>query len=98
MKSFWANTWNFLQLVVKRVKYVIDIQIQDKHERQRKRTEILKNYFLGRITMLEGERDTLREVLDRLPTGVVLVDENKKIILANKSAKTVADQGNAFDH
>ena len=95
MRSFWANTWNFLQLIVKRVKYVIDIQIQDKNA-HRQRTEFLKNYFLGRITMLEDERDTLREVLDRLQTGVVLVDENKKIILANKSAKTVADQGTAL--
>ena len=95
MRSFWANTWNFLQLIVKRVRYVIDIQIQDKNENKQK-AEILKNYFLGRITMLEGERDTLLEVLDRLPTGVVLVDQSKKIILANKSAKTVTGQGNGL--
>ncbi|MCI0445590.1 cyclic nucleotide-binding domain-containing protein [bacterium] len=91
MKTFWANTWNFLQLVVKRVKHVVEVQIQDKHERQRK-VETLKNYFLGRVMMLEAERDTLREVLDRLPTGVVLLDQNKKIILANKSAQTIVDQ------
>jgi DNA-binding CsgD family transcriptional regulator/CRP-like cAMP-binding protein len=91
MKIFWANTWNFLQLVVKRVKYVVQVQIQDKHERQSK-VETLKNYFLGRVMMLEGERDTLREVLDRLPTGVVLLDQNKKIILVNKSAQTIVDQ------
>jgi CRP-like cAMP-binding protein/DNA-binding CsgD family transcriptional regulator len=92
MKNFWANTWAFLQLIVHRVKYILEAHIHDKHEHQR-RMETLKNYFLGRVMMLEGERDTLREVLDRLPTGVVLVDENRKIILANKSAKSVADQG-----
>jgi len=77
------------------VKYVVDAQIQDKHEGQKK-LEALKSYFLGRVMMLEGERDTLREVLDRLPTGVVLVDQNKKIILANKSAKTIVAQGNGL--
>jgi DNA-binding CsgD family transcriptional regulator len=46
--------------------------------------------------MLEGERDTLREVLDRLPTGLVLVDQNKKIILANKSAQVIVDQQNGL--
>jgi CRP-like cAMP-binding protein/DNA-binding CsgD family transcriptional regulator len=91
MKTFWANTWNFLQLVVKRVKYVVDAQIKDKHEGQRK-METLKNYFLGRVMVLEGERDTLREVLDRLATGVVLIDQKKKIILANKSAQKIVDQ------
>lgn len=91
MKTFWANTWNFLQLIVRRVKFVVNAQIQDKHEGQQK-IEALKNYFLGRVMMLEGERDTLREVLDRLSTGVVLVDHNKKIILANKSAQRIVDQ------
>lgn len=95
MKRFWANTWNFLQLIVKRVKYVIDAHIQDKHEGQRK-METLKTYFLGRVMMLEGERDTLREVLDRLPTGVVLIDQNKKIILANKSAQRIVDQNSGL--
>jgi CRP-like cAMP-binding protein/DNA-binding CsgD family transcriptional regulator len=91
MKSVWANNWNFLELIVKRVKYVVDAQIQDKHEDQRK-IETLKNYFLGRVKMLEGDRDTLREVLDRLPTGLVLVDQNKKI----KSAQTIVDQQNGL--
>jgi CRP-like cAMP-binding protein/DNA-binding CsgD family transcriptional regulator len=95
MKSFWANTWSFLQLIVRRVKYVVDAQIQDKHEGQRK-MEALKNYFLGRVMILEAERDTLHEVLDRLPTGVVLVDQSKKIILANKSAQTIVDQKNGL--
>jgi CRP-like cAMP-binding protein/DNA-binding CsgD family transcriptional regulator len=95
MKAFWANTWNFLQLIVRRVKYVVEVQIQDKHEGQRK-METLKNYFLGRVMMLEGERDTLREVLDRLPTGVVLVDQSKKIIIANKSAQKIFDQRNGL--
>ena len=95
MKIFWANTWNFLQLVVERVKSVVDVQIKDKHEHQRK-VETLKNYFLGRVMILEGERDTLREVLDRLPTGVVLLDQNKKIILTNKSAQRILDQGSGL--
>jgi CRP-like cAMP-binding protein/DNA-binding CsgD family transcriptional regulator len=95
MKSFLANAWNFLQLVVRRVKYVVEIQSQEKHEGQKK-METLKNYFLGRVMMLESERDTLREVLDRLPTGVVLVDQNKKIILANKSAQTIVDQSDGL--
>jgi DNA-binding CsgD family transcriptional regulator len=46
--------------------------------------------------MLEGERDTLREVLDRLPTGVVLIDQNKKIILANKCAQKLFHQKNGL--
>jgi CRP-like cAMP-binding protein/DNA-binding CsgD family transcriptional regulator len=95
MKMFWVNTWDFLQLIVRRVKYVVNAQIQDKREGQQK-IEALRNYFLGRVMMLEGERDTLREVLDRLPTGVVLVDQNKKIILTNKSAQTIVDQKNGL--
>jgi CRP-like cAMP-binding protein/DNA-binding CsgD family transcriptional regulator len=95
MKRFWADTWNFMELILKRIKYILDTQIQDRHEGEQK-METLRNYYLGRVMMLEGERDTLREILDRLPMGVVLVDNNKKIILINKSAQIVTDQGNAL--
>jgi CRP-like cAMP-binding protein/DNA-binding CsgD family transcriptional regulator len=95
MKRFWADHWNFMQLILRRIKYILDAQIQDRKEGNRK-METLRNYFLGRVMMLEGERDTLREVLDRLPMGVVLVDSNKKILLINQSAQRVTDQGNAL--
>jgi DNA-binding CsgD family transcriptional regulator len=95
MKKFWSDTWNILQLILRRVKYVVESQIQDKHERELK-METLRNYFLGRVIRLEEERDTLREVLDRLPTAILLVDKDKKVILMNKSARIVIAQGNAF--
>jgi DNA-binding CsgD family transcriptional regulator len=95
MKSFWADTWSLLQLILRRVKHVIEIQLQDKHERELK-METIRDYFLGRVMRLERERDTLREVLDRLPTAIILVDENRKVLLTNKSAKTVISPENAF--
>jgi DNA-binding CsgD family transcriptional regulator len=47
----------------------------------------------GRLAMVEGERDAALEVLNHLPIGVVLCDENGKPIFVNHAGKRILSTG-----
>jgi len=50
----------------------------------------------GRLAMLEGEREAALEVLDRLPNGVVLCEEDGRLVIVNELAKHLLSAGEAL--
>jgi DNA-binding CsgD family transcriptional regulator len=50
----------------------------------------------GRIASLDAERRALTDALDRLATGVILLDSAGRVLFANRAARQIADQNDGL--
>ena len=49
-----------------------------------------------RLTLLQMERDAAQHALDLLPTGILLVDDRSKVVVANRRAEEILEAGDGL--